>query len=44
MTARRSDWSRVTLTDELMGVLCSTDALPQYLTHAMLVGADTVAM
>jgi len=44
VTAHRSDWSRVTDTEELMGVLYSLDALPQYLIHAILVGAVTVSM
>lgn len=30
--------------DELMGVLYLEDALPQYLIHAMFVGAETVAV
>lgn len=30
VTARKSSWSSVTETEELMGVLNSFDALPQY--------------
>jgi len=44
VTARRSVWSRVTDTEELMGVLRGMDALPQYFTQAMFVGAETVSM
>ena len=44
VTARRSHWSRVTETEELMGVFSWILALPQYLMQAMLVGAETVAM
>ena len=41
--ARRSSWSRVTETDELMGVLNSLLALPQYLMQAIFVGLVTVS-
>jgi len=36
-------WSKVHETEELMGVLSSMLALPQYLMTAMLVGALTVS-
>jgi hypothetical protein len=34
--ARRSSWSRVTDTEELMGVLNSFEALPQYCVDASI--------
>ena len=40
-TCLLNTWSRVTDTDELMGVLNFTSAFPQYLMHAMFVGAVT---
>jgi hypothetical protein len=41
--AFRSSWFMVTDTDELIGVLARTSRLPQYLMHAMLLGAVWVA-
>ena len=41
--ARRSSWSKVTETDEFMGVLNALSALPQYLMHAIFVGLVTVS-
>lgn len=35
-------WQRVTLAEELIGVLRATLSLPQYLMTAMLVGAEHV--
>ena len=44
VTARKSAWSRVTETEELIGVFMTASALPQYLIQAMFVGAETVTM